>query len=146
MNVAFRMKLAKYLCCKFRYLQDYCHFVSNKITKWTRIAAGFVLIFLISCAHEFTSKLWHMNPASSSIVFMDYYFLLDLSFLFKFKRKWNVLLQKRVCCCRLWPVIFVIVQYQTHSFLTVLATHSHNRIYRLSFLLYSGQGKETMGR
>ena len=62
------------------------YFVSNKITKWGKIAAGFVLtIFLISCAHEFTSKLWHMgqNPAGFFYRFswIIAFFLIYLSYL-----------------------------------------------------------------
>ena len=99
------------------------YFVSNKITKWGKIAAGFVLtIFLISCAHEFTSKLWHMgqNPAGFFYRFswIIAFFLIYLSYLSlreieRFTPKEASILFVDMA------IIFVIVQYQTHSFLTV---------------------------
>lgn len=99
------------------------YFVSNKITKWGKIAAGFVLtIFLISCAHEFTSKLWHMgqNPAGFFYRFswIIAFFLIYLSYLSL--REMERFTPKEASILFVgMAIIFVIVQYQTHSFLTV---------------------------
>ena len=107
----------------FGLLGTLYYFISSKISKWSKIAASFVLVvFLISCAHEFTSKLWHMgqNPAGffyrfSWIIafFLVYLAYLSLREVEKFtKREASFLLISGA-------VIFSIVQLQQHSFLTV---------------------------
>lgn len=107
----------------FGLLGTLYYFVSSKISKWGKIAASFVLVvFLISCSHEFTSKLWHMgqNPAGffyrfSWIIafFLVYLAYLSLREVEKFtKREASFLLISGA-------VIFSIVQLQQHSFLTV---------------------------
>ena len=107
----------------FGLLGTLYYFISSKISKWSKIAASFVLVvFLISCAHEFTSKLWHMgqNPAGffyrfSWIIafFLIYLAYLSLREVEKFtKREASFLLISGA-------VIFSIVQLQQHSFLTV---------------------------
>ena len=99
------------------------YFISNKITKWGKIAAGFVLtIFLISCAHEFTSKLWHMgqNPAGFFYRFswIIAFFLIYLSYLSLREMERFTPKEASVLFVGM-AIIFVIVQYQTHSFLTI---------------------------
>ena len=107
----------------FGLLGTLYYFISSKISKWSKIAASFVLVvFLISCAHEFTSKLWHMgqNPAGffyrfSWIIafFLVYLAYLSLREVERFtKREASFLLISGA-------VIFSIVQLQQHSFLTV---------------------------
>ena len=107
----------------FGLLGTLYYFISSKISKWSKIAASFVIVvFLISCAHEFTSKLWHMgqNPAGffyrfSWIIafFLVYLAYLSLREVEKFtKREASFLLISGA-------VIFSIVQLQQHSFLTV---------------------------
>ncbi|MFS9090032.1 YfhO family protein [Streptococcus infantis] len=107
----------------FGLLGTLYYFISSKISRWSKIAASFVLVvFLISCAHEFTSKLWHMgqNPAGffyrfSWIIafFLVYLAYLSLREVEKFtKREASFLLISGA-------VIFSIVQLQQHSFLTV---------------------------
>ena len=107
----------------FGLLGTLYYFVSSKISKWGKIAASFVLVvFLISCSHEFTSKLWHMgqNPAGffyrfSWIIafFLVYLAYLSLREVDKFtKREATYLL---IC----GAAIFSIVQFQQHSFLTI---------------------------
>ena len=107
----------------FGLLGTLYYFISSKISKWSKIAASFVLVvFLISCAHEFTSKLWHMgqNPAGffyrfSWIIafFLVYLAYLSLREVEKFtKKEASFLLISGA-------VIFSIVQLQQHSFLTV---------------------------
>ena len=107
----------------FGLLGTLYYFISSNISKWSKIAASFVLVvFLISCAHEFTSKLWHMgqNPAGffyrfSWIIafFLVYLAYLSLREVEKFtKREASFLLISGA-------VIFSIVQLQQHSFLTV---------------------------
>lgn len=107
----------------FGLLGTLYYFVSSKISKWGKIAASFVLVvFLISCSHEFTSKLWHMgqNPAGffyrfSWIIafFLVYLAYLSLREVDKFTKREAIYLL--IC----GAAIFSIVQFQQHSFLTI---------------------------
>ena len=107
----------------FGILGTIYYFISKKITKWGKVAAGFVLVvFLISCAHEFTSKLWHMgqNPAGffyrfSWIIafFLVYLAYLSLREVERFTAKEASILFVGMA------IIFGIVQFQEHSFLTI---------------------------
>ena len=107
----------------FGLLGTLYYFISSKISKWSKIAASFVLVvFLISCAHEFTSKLWHMgqNPAGFFYRFswIIAFFLVYLAYLSL--REVEKLTKREASFLLIsGAVIFSIVQLQQHSFLTV---------------------------
>ena len=107
----------------FGLLGTLYYFISKKITKWGKVAAGFVLVvFLISCSHEFTSKLWHMgqNPAGFFYRFswIIAFFLIYLAYL-SLREVDTFSIKEASLLFAFMAVIFVIVQYQQHSFLTV---------------------------
>ena len=99
------------------------YFLSSNIQKREKIASlGVLIIFILSCIHEFTSKLWHMgqNPAGffyrfSWIIafFLVYLAYLSLREVERFTAKEASILFVGMA------IIFGTVQFQEHSFLTI---------------------------
>lgn len=100
------------------------YFMNRQITKRSKVAAcGVLLVFLISCAHEFTSKLWHMgqNPAGFFYRFswIIAFFLLYLAYL-SIREVDQLDWKPAVTLAALMGIIFAVVVTRQYSFLLLV--------------------------
>ena len=99
------------------------YFLSSNIQKREKIASlGVLFIFILSCVHEFTSKLWHMgqNPAGffyrfSWIMAFFFVYLAYLSLREVEQLNWK----KSLIVAGIMILIFILVMTRQYSFLIV---------------------------
>ena len=96
------------------------YFLSSNIQKREKIASlGVLIVFILSCVHEFTSKLWHMgqNPAGffyrfSWIMAFFFVYLAYLSLREVEQLNWK----KSLIVAGVMILIFILVMTRQYSF------------------------------
>ena len=99
------------------------YFLSSNIQKREKMASlGVLIVFILSCVHEFTSKLWHMgqNPAGffyrfSWIMAFFFVYLAYLSLREVEQLNWK----KSLIVAGVMILIFILVMTRQYSFLIV---------------------------
>ena len=99
------------------------YFLSSKFQKREKMASLVVLIvFILSCVHEFTSKLWHMgqNPAGFFYRFswIMAFFLVYLAYL-SLREVEQLNWKKSLVVAGVMILIFILVMTREYSFLIV---------------------------
>ena len=99
------------------------YFLSSNIQKREKIASlGVLIVFILSCVHEFTSKLWHMgqNPAGFFYRFswIMAFFLVYLAYL-SLREVEQLNWKKSLVVAGVMILIFILVMTRQYSFLIV---------------------------
>lgn len=98
-------------------------FFSSKVNQRSKLAASLVLVmFLISCVHEFTNKLWHMGQTPAGFFYrfswIIAFFLLYLAYL-ALREVEQMDWKYALVLAAAMSVIFAVVMTRSYSFLTL---------------------------